>query len=515
MNKITLYFTLFSLLMASCSAPESSLNVHVSKQIVPVLVRAGENPVLTIRIDNNTGKEVPVKSVTLTTEGMDKNRQDTISLYFTGTSDRFSPLVLFGNTVTGHSQASFRGDQVLKPGSNYFWASMRIAPETPLSGEINLRCKDIKLAGTRTVIRDTTPLTASRIGYALRKRGDDGINSFRIPGLVRTTKGTLIAVYDIRHNSAADLQGDIDIGVSRSLDNGQNWLPMQTAIDMKEWGGKPDVENGIGDPAILVDRQTGRIWIAALWLHGHPGKRAWWASGPGLTPQQTGQLILAYSDDEGATWSEPVNITPQIKKPEWYLCFNGPGMGISTKDGTLVFAAQFKDKDQIPHSTIIYSRDKGNSWHIGTGAKPNTTEAQVVELADGSLMLNMRDDNGGSRSVCVTRDLGKNWEEHPSSRSALPEPVCQASLIRITLKDGSQALAFFNPASTTERENLTLKLSLDEGNSWPEKYHIPVYEPDGYGYSCLTQIDSTTLGVLYEGVGELYFQRISLPTVAF
>lgn len=185
-------------------------------------------------------------------------------------------------------------------------------------------------------------------------------------------------------------------------------------------------------------------------------------------------------------------------------------MGITTQDGTLVFPAQFKDKNQVPYSTIIYSKDKGKTWDIGTGARSNTTEAQVVELTDGSLMLNMRDDRGGSRAVMITKDFGKTWTEHVSSRSALPEPVCQASLIRIHLKGGKPALAFFNPANTQGRVHSTLKISLDEGVTWPEKYHTLVYEPGSYGYSCLTQIDSTTLGVLYEGAGELYFQRLNI-----
>lgn len=167
----------------------------------------------------------------------------------------------------------------------------------------------------------------------------------------------------------------------------------------------------------------------------------------------------------------------------------------------------------MPYSTIVYSKDKGKTWHIGTGAKSNTTEAQVVELADGSLMLNMRDNRGGSRSVAVTKDFGKTWTEHTSSRSALREPVCQASLIRITSQDGRPALAFFNPDSDKNRNNLSLKLSFDEGKTWPEKYCTLVYKPDSFGYSCLTQIDSSTLGVLYEGAGDLYFQRINLEEI--
>ena len=155
----------------------------------------------------------------------------------------------------------------------------------------------------------------------------------------------------------------------------------------------------------------------------------------------------------------------------------------------------------MPHSTIIYSRDKGETWHIGTGAKANTTEAQVVELNDGSLMLNMRDNAGGSRSVAVTTDMGQTWTEHPSSRSALIEPVCMASLITYpenrTTEDAS-FLFFSNPATTEGRYNITVKASMDEGHTWPDAHHVLLDGKHGWGYSCLTVIDEDHLGILYE-----------------
>lgn len=498
----------------ACSRQKTSVSVDTARSLSPVFIGREENPLLHIRVDNTTGEEITCEEFVLSDAGTTNPEGiEKVSIYFTGLSERFDSSVLFGNTCKSGPQIIFRGRQVLKPGENHFWVSVSLNPSMRLTDEVNIHCTAAMIKGIETRLKDRISLPPAAVGYCLRKEGDDQVQAFRIPGLVYTPKGTLIAVYDIRHNNAVDLQEDIDVGVSRSLDRGQTWLPMQTAIDMGKWGGRPERENGVGDPAILVDTQTGRIWIAALWLHGHPGQRAWWASGPGITPEQTGQLVLVYSDDEGENWSRPVSITPQVKKPEWYLCFNGPGMGITTRNGTLVFAAQFKDKDQIPHSTILYSRDKGKSWHMGNGARSRTTEAQVVELEDGSLMLNMRDDRGGSRAVAVTKDFGNTWEEHCSSRSALPEPVCQASLLRIHLKDGRKALAFFNPADTLDRIHSTLKLSLDEGKSWPEKYHTLVYEPDSYGYSCLTQLDSTTLGVLYEGVGELYYQRLELDKI--
>ena len=128
------------------------------------------------------------------------------------------------------------------------------------------------------------PASAQDFGVVVRNAGDDGVAAYRIPGLVTSNAGTLVACYDIRHNNSLDLQEDIDIGVSRSTDGGRTWGPMIVAMDMGTWGGCPQGENGIGDPAILVDRQTGRIFIVAAWTHGLPQKSvAWFQVGNGLS----------------------------------------------------------------------------------------------------------------------------------------------------------------------------------------------------------------------------------------
>ena len=189
---------------------------------------------------------------------------------------------------------------------------------------------------------ETVPLM--KYGYALRDHNDDGADTYRIPGLAITNKGTLIAVYDVRWNNGSDLQGDIDVGMSRSFDGGQTWEPMQIIMDRDEWGNLPEDQNGVGDPTVLVDEVTGDIWVAALWAHGHPDRHFWGASEQGISPGKTGQLLLTKSEDDGASWSDLINITEQIKDPQWYLMFNGPGNGITTSNGTLVFPAQYVDQ---------------------------------------------------------------------------------------------------------------------------------------------------------------------------
>ena len=246
-----------------------------------------------------------------------------------------------------------------------------------------------------------------------------------------------------------------------------------------------------------------------------------------MTPQETGQFLLVKSKDDGITWSEPVNITGQIKDPAWQLLLQGPGRGITLKDGTLVFPAQFKadigataiDGGQYTcHSTIVWSKDGGNTWQIGSGAKSNTTEAQVVQLSDGSLMLNMRDDRNrtdkgatNGRAVAVTSDLGMTWTVPPSSNRALPEPNCMASLIaaEVTVKGVKRQVLFFsNPDDRNSRIRMTIKASTDQGLTWPEENQVELFGPSGYGYSCLTMVNETQVGILYEGVKELYFQII-------
>ena len=367
-----------------------------------------------------------------------------------------------------------------------------------------------------------------RFGRIVRAAGQDGADTYRIPGLVTTNTGTLVAVYDIRYNNSKDLQEDIDIGMSRSTDGGRTWEPMKVIMDMGEYGGLPQNLNGTGDPSILYDHISGTLWVAALWMSGSaPDKMLWWASQPGMTPQETGQFMLVKSTDDGLTWSEPINITQQIKDPAWQLLLQGPGRGITLDDGTLVFPAQFKadigikalDGGQYTcHSTIVYSRDGGETWAIGTGAKSNTTEAQVVQLSDGSLMLNMRDDRNradkgatNGRAVAVTADMGQTWTVHPSSNSALPEPNCMASLISARIRiDGEDrnVLFFSNPNDKSSRVKMTVKMSPDEGMTWPEANQIELFAPSGYGYSCMTMVDNCHVGILYEGEKELYFQKI-------
>ena len=409
----------------------------------------------------------------------------------------------------------FSGNYQLGEGENFFWLSCQLNKNADIDKLISASCQSLTFSNGE-IHKFDGKFHEQRLGVALRTGGDDGVHTYRIPGLAKTPHQTLIAVYDVRRRSGGDLPGDIDVGMSRSTDGGRTWEPMKIIMDM---GSDPKWNyDGIGDPAVLVDQRTGTIWVAATWSHGN---RSWRGSGPGIKPEATGQLILVKSIDDGLTWSSPINITAQIKHPDWSFVLQGPGKGITMQNGTLVFAAQYQDppdKRRLPHSTIIYSNDHGMTWKIGNGAFDDTTEAQVIEVEPGVLMLNCRYNRAGVRVVMTTRDMGMTWQKHATSQNALIEPrACMGSLIDTRAETGTPDtdwLLFSNPNHPSRRSHITIKASPDRGLTWPPQYQLLLDELPSAGYSCMAMIDRETIGILYEGSqAHMTFQRIPLSEV--
>lgn len=509
-----------SVLVLSCGAPDPGLRIAVRQPILPVLAHKEHNPVLFLELSPlDTLSELQIEAFEFSFEGSSDLGDIARATVFVGPDHDPDKGTVFGSTTEIAATTRIAGNHSLKGEDRQFWLSVELRGTPDLTHRISASLLAVHLAeGGRALPTELNNAGQQRLGIALKQAGDEGVDSYRIPGLATTNKGTLIAVYDNRYNGPVDLQADIDVGMSRSTDGGQSWEPMKVIMDMGEYGGLPQDQNGIGDPSVLVDRITNTIWVAALWLHGYPKERAWNASRPGMAPQATGQLILVNSRDDGLSWSDPNNISPMTKRPAWQLFFNGPGKGITMEDGTLVFPAQYKDADRVPHATLIHSVDRGGTWQVGNGAKSETTEAQVVEITTGTLMLNMRDDRNrptrndsrNGRSVATTKDMGRTWEEHPSSRRALIEPNCMGSIIAYDHPQKGRILFFSNPDSKTDRDHITIKTSFDLGMTWPRENQLELYEEGTYGYSCLTVIDDQHLGILYEGNGDLYFQKIPL-----
>lgn len=508
---------------------------------IPMLIERHDNVLCYMRINAHEAKVLDNVSVTF---GQDVPLEQikSVKLYYGGTEaiqdrgkNRFAPVEYIsahapGKTLSVNPSYAIKkseivpqknsvlltGNQNLYPGVNFFWVSIEMKPEASLLTKITAEVTGVTADGQSLPVKCVSaPNVIRRLGVGVRHAGDDGAAAFRIPGLVTTNKGTLLGVYDVRYNSSVDLQEHIDIGLSRSIDGGKTWEKMRLPLAFGEYGGLPAAQNGVGDPSILVDTKTNTIWIVAAWTHGMGNQRAWWSSQQGMDVNHTAQLVLVKSTDDGKTWSEPINITEQVKHPEWYFLLQGPGRGITMEDGTLVFPIQYIGKDRIPNAGIMYSKDRGETWTIHNHARTNTTEAQVAEVVPGTLMLNMRDNRGGSRAVYTTSDLGMTWKEHESSRTALPEPVCMASLISVKAADnilGKDILIFSNPNTTNARKNITIKISLDGGNTWA--HQLLLDEGENWGYSCLTMVDKETIGILYESsVAHMTFQCIKLKDI--
>ncbi|MGM9478973.1 exo-alpha-sialidase [Pedobacter sp. GSP4] len=511
--KITIAFG-FLFLMASFTVQATAIKgitITASSPVVPVLKGLEYNELLRLLIYIPAGeKEISFKKISAKLNANGAQAIEKIDVYFTDQEPLFAPKNKLISINAMALNMGFDLNLSLKPGMHYIWFCAKLKDNANVDSKIEFHVNQVEGADAKKYpVLEEGQGYVKRLGIAVKKAGENGINTFRIPGIATTDKGSLIAVYDVRYKNSGDLPGNIDVGLSRSVDGGLTWEAMKVIMDM----GEPNENNGVGDPAVLFDPVTKKIWVAALWSKGN---RSIAGSKPGLSEDVTGQLVLVSSDDDGLTWSAPKSITKTVKDPAWNLFFNGPGSGIAMADGKLVFAAQYWDERAVPHSTLVYSNDHGLSWKTEDGPKPNTTESQIIETTPGVLMLNMRDNRGSFRSVATTADMGKTWTEHHTSYNALQDPVCMASFIKanVNLNGKQKEVVFFgNDNTQANRYNLTIKASLDLGESWNRKNELLVDDRKFYGYSSLTKIDDKTLGFFYEGVRDLYFVRIPVSEI--
>jgi sialidase-1 len=326
--------------------------------------------------------------------------------------------------------------------------------------------------------------------------GREGYHTFRIPALVVSKRGTLQAFCEGRKSGRGD-SGNIDLVLKRSLDGGATWQPMQVLADMGD--------DTIGNPCPVVDRDTGTIWLP---MTRNPGNETLETISSGKSKERRTVWIMK-SDDDGVTWSKPREITGDVSAANWTWYATGPGCGIQTRTGRLVIPCDHRvagSKERGSH--VFYSDDHGKTWKLGGRVAPDTNECQVVELADGTLLLNMRSYHGKNRrAMSTSRDGGLTWSELRHD-DALIEPICQASFLRCTLagQHGKNRLLFANPASTG-RIKMTVRLSYDEGRTWPVSRML---HAGPSAYSCLALLPVLCVGCLYERGQQSPYERITL-----
>ena len=318
--------------------------------------------------------------------------------------------------------------------------------------------------------------------------GDYDSQYWRIPALVTAADNSLVAVVDKRGSSLGDLPNTISIMSRRSTDNGKNWS--EPVVVAQGGNGKT-----YGDPAVVLDKKTGNLICMFV------GDQGLWNA----TPYNRQGIYVSKSTDNGVSWSEPVAITDQVyaNHSSWYAGFAGSGHGLCLKDGRLMFvlAIRATSATGVPlHNYAIYSDDGGDNWTLSTNAATTAgDEAKVVELEDGDILMSIRNPSKGNRIFCKSTDRGQTWGK-AYFETELKDPACNGDIIRYSYStdegsEGKSRLLHSLPESTTTRENVTIYLSEDDGETWPIKKRLV----DGYSaYSSLTVLSDGTIGALVE-----------------
>jgi len=316
---------------------------------------------------------------------------------------------------------------------------------------------------------------------ALFKRGEAGVHTYRIPALIETRKGTLLAVADARHDGPGDLPARISLVMRTSRDRGDTWSPAVTIRNVEQ--------GGVGDPSLLLDRGSGRVWCFHI------------CAAPGVgfgTPQASRMQVHAmFSDDEGAAWSEPRDLSSQLVDPSWRGAFATSGTHAQTSTGRYLLPLVVRDGQGIVSSRNAYSDDGGKTWNTSKAIGAGTDESHAIELAGGVILQNMR--NGNRRAIAWSSDGGITFGP-VTHDEALIDPGCNAGIAR------HRDLLIFTNAASLKRENLTVKLSRDRGKTWSPGRAI---HPGPAAYSSVIVLRDGSVAVLYECGESSPYERIA------
>ncbi len=339
------------------------------------------------------------------------------------------------------------------------------------------------------------------------KSGENGYNTFRIPSIVITNKGTTLAFAEGRKNSSSD-SGDIDIVLKRSNDNGKTWGKIIIVRD--------DGINVCGNPSPVVDRKSGSIHLLSTWNLGKDTE----SEIINEISEDTRRVFVLKSTDDGLSWSKPKEITSSVKKDNWTWYATGPVHGIQIsrgnyKDRLIIPCDHIESQTKKYFSHIIYSDDYGDTWEIG-GSTPQdyVNESTVAEIEDGALMLNMRnyDRTQKVRKISISYDGGNSWGNIYGDEELI-EPICQASLLRYSPRGkGDNIMMFLNPSDEKSRINMTLKVSEDLGKSW---VNSKVLFSGPSAYSDMVVLKGGDIGCLFEAGIKSPYEGIVFQTIHF
>lgn len=314
--------------------------------------------------------------------------------------------------------------------------------------------------------------------------GDYDSKFYRIPAIVTAKDGSLVTVADKRIEHNGDLPAKIDVVSRRSTDGGKTWSGYVTVAAHDEVG-------GCGDPALVVDEKTGDI--LCIFSHGN-----------GLWQNEPAHISVARSKDDGKTWGPMVDINPQIlttdpdgKQPiKCISAFASSGRATQLANGRIIFPLVVReDGNPLFKVYAVYTDDSGKTWKVSKN--PGTTngdESKIVQLADGTVIMSIRNRFGSLRKFSFSTDNGETWSE-PVPVEGLPDPRCNGDIIRYTTPEGEDLLLQSLPGSPNSRDNVAIYVSKDNGKTWPIKKTV-VTCPSAY--SSMTILPDGSIGILTE-----------------
>ena len=477
---------------------QSELSV-ILKQETQLTARANVNElILKASVQYKGVDSVGLQSVKLNLNGTTSiSDVDEVRVYSTGLKDyangRFmETATLLGSCVPTEGDFECELDGSLLKGINYLWLTVNVAKDAAEGNFVDMSLLSVVTDNETFEMKNPSPTGSREIILArttLLRPGDYNSSNYRIPAIITAKDGSIVAFTDKRKYNNTDLPEDIDIICNRSTDGGHTW---SEPITIAQGTGR---FQGYGDAALVHSKDENGLLAVFV------GGQGLWTSTPSV-PQNS---YMVRSNDNGQTWTEPEVITHFIygkdctdpTRKNWYASFFGSGNGLLTSTGRIMFVAAIRESgnNNTLYNYVVYSDDNGETWNVSGRASVGGDEAKVTELADGRILMSIR--HGGNRWYNISSDGGLTWQYNPSTWYDIAAPACNGDLIRYTsVNNGDDKNRLLHSVPTgTERKNVTIFVSYDEGQTWPTSRCIVPYSS---AYSSLCILPDNTIGIYVE-----------------